>query len=62
MGISNHGAGSQNHFQAIVWSLKAKNALQMLQFAELSQRNKGPSFYNLTFLLLSYAIAFKRRF
>ena len=34
--------GSQNHFQAIVWSLKTKKAPQMLQLAEFFSRNKGP--------------------
>ena len=44
--------GSENHFQAIVWSLKTKQAKQMLQFSILSQRNKGLRFHNLTFLLM----------
>ena len=44
--------GIQNHFQTIVWSLKNKKAQQLLQFAEISSRKEGPSFHNLTFLLM----------
>ena len=44
--------GSPNHVQAIVWSLKTKQAKQMVQFSELSQRNKGPGFHNLKPLLM----------
>ena len=51
MGISDHW-GSQKHFQGIIWSLKPKKTWQMVQFSELSKRNKGPSFHNLTFLLM----------
>ena len=29
-----------------------QTSIEILQFSELSQRNKGPSFHNLTFLLM----------
>ena len=50
--------GKPKPFSSVVWSLKTKKTQQMLQFSELSQRNKGPSFQNLTFLsmLLRYRL------
>ena len=42
------------HFQAIVGSLKTKKAQQMLQFAKLSSRNKGPTFHNLTIFITQF--------
>ena len=50
MGISDH-VGKQNTFLSHCLVIKNKKALQVLQFSELSKRNKGPSFHNLTFLL-----------
>ena len=55
VGISDHW-GKQKPFSNFVWSLKTIKRI-MLQFSELSQRKKGPSFHNLTFLLNDFTLS-----
>ena len=52
MGISDHWE-KPNTFSSDCVVTETKKGMQMLQFSELSRRNKGPSFHNLTFLLMS---------
>ena len=49
--ISDH-RGIPKPFSSDCLVTENQTAKQMLQFAELSLRNKGPSFQNLTFLLM----------
>ena len=51
VGISDHW-GKPKTFSSDCLVTESKKAWQMLQFSELSKRNKGPSFHNLTFLLM----------
>ena len=51
MDISDH-LGKPKRFSSDGLVTENQKAQQMLQFAELSLRNKGPSFHNLTLLLM----------
>ena len=52
MGISDHW-GKPKTFSCDCLVIETKTTHQMLQFSELSKRNKGPTFHNLTFLLMA---------
>ena len=51
MGISDHW-GKPKTFSCDCLVTETKKAQQTLQFSELSKRNKGPFFHNLTFLFM----------
>ena len=55
MAISGHWR-KPNHFKHCLVT-EYQNSTEMLQFGELSSRNKGPSFHNLTFFINAFTLA-----